>query len=142
MSYDLAHHPVKDTIALLAGLMDKITVTNDRLLGNAGPRSRFHARAIPSIDIESYLLRILKYCPCPNACFLSVLVYFDRTAQNDTQLRLDSYNIHRLVLCGVMLACKFFCDLFYTNARYAKVSRQFVSIEPSPAQWKTVVMYR
>ncbi|KAI8329867.1 cyclin-domain-containing protein [Chlamydoabsidia padenii] len=118
-SYDLKHHPVKSTITMLTGLLTKITTTNDRLLPTT--TTCFHARAIPSIDIESYLLRILKYCPCPNACFLSVLVYFDRMAQNETQLRLDSYNIHRLVLCGVMLACKFFSDLFYTNTRYAKV---------------------
>ncbi|KAI8088873.1 cyclin-domain-containing protein [Halteromyces radiatus] len=120
LNYDLVHHPIKDTIYMLTGLLEKITKTNDRLQQqtNFGP---FHARAIPSIDIESYLLRIVKYCPCANECFLSLLVYFDRMARNRTQLRLDSYNIHRLVICGVMIASKFFSDVFYTNTRYAKV---------------------
>ncbi|KAG8982783.1 hypothetical protein FRB90_006545, partial [Tulasnella sp. 427] len=38
----------------------------------------FHARNVPTISIESYLLRILKYCPTTNEVFLSLLVYFDR----------------------------------------------------------------
>ncbi|CAO3597154.1 unnamed protein product [Absidia cylindrospora] len=122
--YDLVRHPIKDTIHMLTRLLEKITSTNDRLYQHQqSPPSTtcFHARAIPSIDIESYLLRILKYCPCANECFLSLLVYFDRMARNHTQLRLDSYNIHRLIICGVMIASKFFSDVFYTNTRYAKV---------------------
>lgn len=35
----------------------------------------------------------------------------------------DSFNIHRLVIAGVTCASKFFSDTFYTNSRYAKVSR-------------------
>ncbi|PWN49157.1 cyclin-domain-containing protein [Violaceomyces palustris] len=41
----------------------------------------FHARNVPSISIESYLLRILKYCPTTNEVFLSLLVYFDRMSR-------------------------------------------------------------
>lgn len=41
----------------------------------------FHARNIPAISIEAYLLRILKYCPTTNEVFLSLLVYFDRMAR-------------------------------------------------------------
>jgi hypothetical protein len=40
----------------------------------------FHARNVPTISVESYLLRILKYCPTTNEVFLSLLVYFDRMA--------------------------------------------------------------
>lgn len=118
--FDLVHHPIKDTIFLIKGLLEKITSTNDLLRPTR--MTCFHARTIPSIDIETYLLRILKYCPCTNECFLSLLVYFDRMARNGTHLRLDSYNIHRLIICGVMIASKFFSDVFYTNVRYAKVS--------------------
>ncbi|CAO3610727.1 unnamed protein product [Cunninghamella blakesleeana] len=123
--FDLVHHPIKDTIYMLTGLLEKITKTNDKLQSHkdtsTGQLTCFHARSIPSIDIESYLLRILKYCPCANECFLSLLIYFDRMARNTTQLRLDSFNIHRLIISGVMVASKFFSDVFYTNIRYAKV---------------------
>ncbi|KAI9309337.1 cyclin-domain-containing protein [Cunninghamella echinulata] len=123
--FDLVHHPIKETIFMLTSLLEKITKTNDRLQSHkettTGQLTCFHARAIPSIDIEAYLLRILKYCPCTNECFLSLLIYFDRMAQNTTQLRLDSFNIHRLIISGIMVASKFFSDVFYTNIRYAKV---------------------
>jgi len=86
----------------------------------------FHARNIPSISIEAYLLRILKYCPTTNEVFLSLLVYFDRMSKMaaDTfggRFAIDSYNVHRLVIAGVTVASKFFSDVFYTNSRYAKV---------------------
>ncbi|ORX63072.1 cyclin-domain-containing protein [Hesseltinella vesiculosa] len=121
--FDLVHHPVKETIAMLTGLLEKITKTNDRIQRSHPPSSLtcFHARAIPSIDIGAYLLRILKYCPCANECFLSLLVYFDRMARNVTQLRLDSWNVHRLLIAGIMVSSKFFSDVYYTNTRYAKV---------------------
>ncbi|KAK4056110.1 cyclin-like protein interacting with PHO85 [Microbotryomycetes sp. JL221] len=109
----------------------------------------FHARNVPAISIEAYLLRILKYCPTTNEVFLSLLVYFDRMARvgleaqragiapsvttgsrsgNDANssttsrlFAIDSFNVHRLVIAGVTVASKFFSDVFYTNSRYAKV---------------------
>jgi hypothetical protein len=107
----------------------------------------FHARNIPSISIEAYLQRILKYCPITNEVFLSLLVYFDRMSRTHVGssaatmggssssqdpagskeastrgFAIDSYNVHRLVIAGITVASKFFSDVFYTNSRYAKVS--------------------
>ncbi|SAM08749.1 hypothetical protein [Absidia glauca] len=102
--------------------------TNENVKNGSGSTNYtlFHARSIPSIDIYSYLSRILKYCPCANECFLSLLVYFDRMSKNALALTgqpftIDSYNIHRLIISGVMVSSKFFSDIFYTNTRYAKV---------------------
>jgi len=86
----------------------------------------FHARNIPTITLEAYLLRILKYCPTTNHVFLSLLVYFDRMSQLSQDaihkpFVIDSFNIHRLVIAGITVASKFFSDVFYTNSRYAKV---------------------
>lgn len=98
-------------------------------VGNIGSPSSFHARNIPTISIESYLLRILKYCPTTNEVFLSLLVYFDRMSRASADpsssaasgFAIDSYNVHRLVIAGVTVASKFFSDVFYLNSRYAKV---------------------
>lgn len=82
----------------------------------------FHARHVPSISIEAYLLRILKYCPTTNEVFLGLLVYFDRMSRLGTTagvggtsaavgprgFSIDSYNIHRLIIAGVTVASKFF----------------------------------
>ncbi|KAL9536948.1 hypothetical protein MBANPS3_012224 [Mucor bainieri] len=156
ITFDLAKYPTVDTIRLLASLLERMTLANDLLNKQQPPipppqtsqtssqqqqqqqrraslqpaqtpaYTRFHARLVPSIDIYSYLSRILKYCPCANECFLSLLVYFDRMSKNSLALTgrpftIDSFNIHRLIIAGVMVSSKFFSDVFYTNTRYAKV---------------------
>ncbi|ORY93779.1 cyclin-domain-containing protein [Syncephalastrum racemosum] len=98
--------------------------SRSRSLSHASPYTCFHARSIPSISIHAYLSRILKYCPCANECFLALLVYFDRLSKSNygrQPLRIDSFNIHRLIIAGVMIASKLFSDVFFTNTRYAKV---------------------
>ncbi|KAL0086235.1 cyclin-domain-containing protein [Phycomyces blakesleeanus] len=153
-TFDLSLYPTMETIRLLASLLERMTAANDQINAasvagrkgdirrtvSASPLSshqkplaavthaytRFHAHSIPSIDIFSYLARILKYCPCANECFLSLLVYFDRMskqalATTGRPFAIDSYNIHRLIIAGVMVSSKFFSDVFYTNTRYAKV---------------------
>ncbi|ORZ18762.1 cyclin-domain-containing protein [Absidia repens] len=101
-------------------------IDGNRNKNTGGNYTVFHARSIPSIDLYSYLSRILKYCPCANECFLSLLVYFDRMSKNALAITgqpftIDSFNIHRLIISGVMVSSKFFSDIFYTNTRYAKV---------------------
>jgi hypothetical protein len=129
--FDLANFPVTETIKMLTCLLEKIIRANDSILlsqQSHQPSNNyicFHARSIPSIDVHSYLTRIVKYCPCANECFLSLLVYFDRMSQQPDKLealRIDSFNIHRLIIAGIMVSSKFFSDIFFTNARYAKVS--------------------
>lgn len=133
-NFNLATHPVKDTIKLLTTLLEKITHNNDQLHyeknGSQQQKSSaytcFHARSIPSISIHAYFTRILKYCPCANECLIAILVYFDRMTQPDPKLGLkplhiDSYNIHRLIITGLMISSKLYSDVFFTNTRYAKV---------------------
>ncbi|CAG8472057.1 15550_t:CDS:2 [Acaulospora morrowiae] len=143
---DLANYPVADTLKMLASLLEKITSANDQLksthsvshsettsssvstVSTTPSFTRFHARTVPSIDIHSYLSRILKYCPTTNECFLSLLVYFDRMSKNASATNsgkafsIDSFNIHRLIIAGIMVSSKFFSDVFFTNSRYAKNS--------------------
>jgi hypothetical protein len=136
LKYDLARYSTKDTIKMMTRLLEKVIKTNDSLhqQPHTGERRKsiqhssftcFHARSIPSISIDAYLTRILKYCPCANECFLALLVYFDRMSKPRTSsvgaLRIDSYNIHRLLISGIMVASKLYSDVFFTNTRYAKV---------------------
>lgn len=163
LKYDLARFPTKDTIKMMTFLLEKVIKANDSLeqqqqqqqqqqqsssiSPHIGERRKstshystcFHARSIPSISIYAYLTRILKYCPCANECFLALLVYFDRMSKSTNtraaNLRIDSYNIHRLIISGVMVASKLYSDVFFTNTRYAKVftainqnSREFIFV--------------
>jgi hypothetical protein len=90
--------PVTDIIEMVAGLLTKITTTNDRQHeninrhiptpdGTSGLSQQtasvlsFHGKNVPSITILSYLSRIHKYCPTTYEVFLSLLVYFDRMTE-------------------------------------------------------------
>jgi hypothetical protein len=90
--------PVTDIIEMVAGLLTKITATNDMQhehihrhipppdgAANLSPQASsvlaFHGKNVPSITILSYLTRIHKYCPTTYEVFLSLLVYFDRMTE-------------------------------------------------------------
>ncbi|TFK56223.1 hypothetical protein OE88DRAFT_1622239, partial [Heliocybe sulcata] len=105
---------------------ESLTTASKTALAAPTSTLAFHARNIPTISLEAYLLRISKYCPTTNEVFLSLLVYFDRMSKLSQEATgktfvIDSFNIHRLVIAGVTVASKFFSDVFYTNSRYAKV---------------------
>ncbi|KAK5943731.1 cyclin-like protein interacting with PHO85 [Knufia obscura] len=96
--YEISSMPVTDIIEMVAGLLTKITTTNDRQHehihrpgtpqegGDISSQSScvlaFHGKNVPSITILSYLSRIHKYCPTTYEVFLSLLVYFDRMTDN------------------------------------------------------------
>ena len=90
--------PVTDIIEMVAGLLTKITTTNDRQHehlhrhipppdGTTGLSQQttsvlaFHGKNVPSITILNYMSRIHKYCPTTYEVFLSLLVYFDRMTE-------------------------------------------------------------
>lgn len=59
-------------------IWNQLTIASRIALSSRTSTLSFHARHIPQISLEAYLLRILKYCPTANATFVAVLVYFDR----------------------------------------------------------------
>ncbi|KAJ3277457.1 hypothetical protein HK104_003286 [Borealophlyctis nickersoniae] len=138
-TFDILNTPPTETIRLIANYLNRITAANDRLPTCAG-LTRFHARTIPTIDIQGYLNRILKYAPCGNECFLAVLIYLDRMSRprpvasssssassrrGDGDMHppvvINSYNVHRLLIAGVMVAVKFLSDIFFTNVHISRV---------------------
>ncbi|MCJ1471272.1 Proteasome subunit beta type-1 [Pseudocyphellaria aurata] len=114
--YEISSMPVADIIEMVAGLLTKITTTNDRqdehlhrhlppsdstagLSQQATSVLAFHGKNVPSITILSYLSRIHKYCPTTYEVFLSLLVYFDRMTEmvnnGALQSHLDDDRSHR-----------------------------------------------
>lgn len=96
--YEISAMPVSDIIEMVAGLLTKITTTNDRQHehlhehipppdGTAGlsPQASsvlaFHGKNVPTITVLSYLTRIHRYCPTTYEVFLGLLVYFDRMTE-------------------------------------------------------------
>ena len=97
LKYEISGMPITDIIEMVAGLLTKITTTNDRqhenlhrpiptgdnvnISGLSSSVLAFHGKNVPSITILSYLSRIHKYCPTTYEVFLSLLVYFDRMTE-------------------------------------------------------------
>ncbi|KAL8957997.1 MAG: hypothetical protein Q9183_005926 [Haloplaca sp. 2 TL-2023] len=109
--YEISAMPVMDIIEMVAGLLTKITTTNDRqhehthkpiphpdgtpgLSQQSASVLAFHGKNVPSITILSYLSRIHKYCPTTYEVFLSLLVYFDRMTEMVNTGSLRSFRDH------------------------------------------------
>ncbi|KAJ2493063.1 cyclin-like protein interacting with PHO85 [Coemansia sp. RSA 2050] len=134
MAFNLATTPVLETVRLVSAYLDEVTGCSralDLQAREPGVHERhtsltlFHARSVPTIDLETYLSRIVKYCPCQSEVFLGLIVYMqqmiDRCARRRLPFTVDAFSIHRLVITGVAIASKWFSDVFFTNSRYAKV---------------------
>ncbi|KAJ2894959.1 cyclin-like protein interacting with PHO85, partial [Coemansia aciculifera] len=134
MTFNLATTPVLETVRLVSAYLDEVTGCSralDLQTREPGVHERqtsltlFHARSVPTIDLETYLARIAKYCPCQSEVFLGLIVYMqqmiDRCARRRLPFTVDAFSIHRLVITGVTIASKWFSDVFFTNSRYAKV---------------------
>ncbi|KAJ5456882.1 hypothetical protein N7530_012156 [Penicillium desertorum] len=105
--YEISSMPVTEIIEMVAGLLTKITTTNDihhehvhrhipppEGTSNLSPQATsvlaFHGKNVPTITILSYLTRIHKYCPTTYEVFLSLLVYFDRMTELVNRDQLDT----------------------------------------------------
>merc|ERR1719313_363102 len=93
----------------------------------------FDSVRAPAIGIGEYLQRIQKYFGATPECFVIALVYIDRVLAGNREFKITALNVHRLAITSVLLAVKFFDDVFYTNSYYAKVggvrTRELNSLE-------------
>jgi len=80
----------------------------------------FNAQNPPDVSISDYLARIVKYTPCSAECYLLSLIFIDRVIQNH-QLRVNSYNVHRLLLTTTLMAAKLLDDATVNNKYYSHV---------------------
>jgi len=88
---------------------------------SGGQITRFHAIRPPEISIKDYLERIKRYFGCSNECFVLSLVYIDRIVKCHENFTVSILNVHRLLITSVMLAAKFFDDVYYSNCFYGRV---------------------
>eukprot|EP00127_Corallochytrium_limacisporum_P007024 Clim_evm32s240 gene=Clim_evmTU32s240 len=88
---------------------------------NSDEVTSFDALRVPSITVVGYVDRILRYAPCSSACFVFSYIWLQRLEQRYKALRINSLNVHRLLITMIMVAAKYFDDRYYNNAYYAKV---------------------
>eukprot|EP00438_Fugacium_kawagutii_P036069 Skav208490 [mRNA] locus=scaffold87:155106:165405:- [translate_table: standard] len=108
--------------SFVLALADVLTHLSSLRPASAGQRvTKFHSVRPPQLPIRDYLFRIARYFQCSRECFVLCLVYIDRIVKLHPDFTICSLNIHRLLVTSVMLAVKFFDDVYYSNAYYAKV---------------------
>jgi len=116
-----AEHESTYIVPVLASVLNQLIARNDKMPINPEGMTRFHAFKPPSITVQNYLNRVVKYVSCSTECFIMALIYIDRIIQRNTYFIITSLNVHRLLITSIMLAMKFFEDSYYTNAYYARV---------------------
>lgn len=107
----------KNFVAALANVLTHLA----SLAGRPQRVTRFHAIRAPQLSIHDYLMRIATYFQCSHECFVLALVYIDRIVKLHPEFTICNLNIHRLLVTSVMLAAKFFDDVYYSNSYYARV---------------------
>lgn len=105
----------------VAALASVLTHLASLAPGRPNKVTHFHSVRAPQLSIHEYLARVSKYFQCSHECFVLSLVYIDRIVKLHPEFSICSLNIHRLLVTSVMLAVKFFDDVYYSNAYYAKV---------------------
>ncbi|KAJ1640236.1 cyclin-domain-containing protein [Pavlovales sp. CCMP2436] len=109
-------------VQVIAQLLTDLVHRNDQLPVSPADITPFHSSKPPAISVSNYLVdRILKYAGVSEETMILALIYMDLVVQYNPQFVITSLNIHRLLITSVMLASKFFDDLYYNNAYYARV---------------------
>jgi len=109
-------------ISSISHLLESLVSRNDQLPLAPSQVTPFHSSRPPAISVKSYLEdRILKYAGCSEETFILALIYMDQVVQFNPDFVISSLNVHRLLITSIMLASKFFDDVYYNNAYYARV---------------------
>lgn len=70
----------------------------------------------PEIDWDEYIDRIYRYSKGSNMCFIVALILIQRT-----NIKLNVYNAHRLLIASITVAVKYLDDRWYSQSYYALV---------------------
>ncbi|WRT63559.1 uncharacterized protein IL334_000464 [Kwoniella shivajii] len=113
--------PLDILVELLSHMLELLIKHNDQVVLTPDALTRFHSRAAPGISVKDYLGRIVKYTNLEKIPLLSLLAYIDTTCTNLPTFTLSSLTVHRFLIASVCAGSKAQCDVFCTNAHYAKV---------------------
>lgn len=81
----------------------------------------FHTERVPSIPISAYLGRLAQYTEVSSEVLIHALIHLNRLIHSRPNFVINSLNIHRLWLTSMLCSAKFFDDVYYNNAYFAKV---------------------
>ena len=95
----------------------KSSINNRAIISEIKP---FIANVVPSIPINDYLERLVKFGHFENSTIVLMMIYIDRVCDINN-IKLDYHNIHKFILASMVVSVKYNQDKYYGIAYYAKV---------------------
>jgi len=121
LSEIISENPVYDEKSSSSLNKKSSKITNSQTTTqNVFTQNIFFTKRPPSITLESYLERIIKYTRIEDSTLILALIYLDRLCESQ-KFKMNTHNIHRLLLTSVVIAIKYNEDDYYSNTFYAKV---------------------
>ena len=112
---------ISKELRIISNLLTDICEEGTEYKDSNGPIIKpFISKKIPNVSIQNYLDRLAKYSKIENNTLLLVLIYIDRICELN-KIRLNYFNIHKLILGGLLIAIKYNEDDYFSNTFYSKV---------------------
>jgi hypothetical protein len=111
---------IKSVSSILSEIINENNVEFKNFKETDKQKSIFYSKKPPTISIQHYLERIVKYSKMEDSTLIITLIYIDRLCDLN-QLHLNNYNIHRIILATITIAIKYNEDDYFSNDYYAKV---------------------
>ena len=118
---ELINDELKGKILFISSLFEKLIENNTSKLNNSIFNLKiFENEEIPTISINKYIERILKYTNCEENTLILSLIYLDKICLKN--INLTVYNIHKFVFSSILISIKFNEDKIYKNDYYAYIA--------------------
>lgn len=104
-------------ISVLSSVIERTVSRNKRIARNGswtgGDKAQmaFDFWERPDMTVQSYLERISRYTRAGPSVYVVAYVYIDRFCQANPGFRINSRNVHRLLITTIMVASKYVEDL-------------------------------
>ena len=112
----VSHIPLTIISAVLNSIQNTITNSN-----NVDKNSSFYSDIIPSISLNDYLNRIIKYTDIEEKTLIIALIYIEKYSLSHNET-ISIHIIHKLLFAAILLAIKYNEDNIYNNQYYSEVA--------------------
>lgn len=109
------------TILALADILADVAVACNADGPDNKEHEMFYSVSAPSLDIVSYLKRMMKYMHCGRESFVAAAIYLRRIFNDRRDLPINKLSQHRLLLTSAVVAAKAHNDDVLRNSFYADV---------------------
>ena len=118
---EIINDELKGKILFISSLFEKLIENNTSKLNNSIFNLKiFENEEIPTISINKYIERIVKYTNCEENTLILSLIYLDKICLKN--INLTVYNIHKFVFSSILISIKFNEDKIYKNDYYEYIA--------------------